>query len=283
MKLPMALTDDIDALNHFIHQHPRLTVITGAGISTDSGIPDYRDRNGDWKRQQPVQHHDFMNRHQTRQRFWARSLIGWPVMQQAKPNDAHKALAHLEKAGYIRQLITQNVDGLHQQAGSARVTDLHGRSDRVICMSCQAHFDRQQLHLQMARQNPDFLAFEASAAPDGDADLDGVDFSAFQISDCQHCGGILKPDVVFFGDHVPGDRVNHAKTALQQSDALLVIGSSLMVYSGYRFCKYAQESNKPIAAVTLGKTRADDLLSLKLDCAITPVLQQVALKLTQPE
>ncbi|WP_010324909.1 NAD-dependent protein deacetylase [Marinobacterium stanieri] len=260
------------ALSDFIQRHPRLLILTGAGISTDSGIPDYRDKNGDWKRKQPVQHPDFMRCEHTRKRYWGRSLVGWPVMRDARPNQAHEALAELETRGHVELLVTQNVDGLHQSAGSQKVIDLHGRSDRVICMSCEFGCSRDEVHHRSAELNPAFTRFTADTAPDGDADLE-ADFSGFQIPDCPQCGGILKPDVVFFGDNVPKQRVLDALDALQRADALLVIGSSLMVYSGFRFCRRANEWNKPIAALTLGKTRADELLDLKLDAPIAPVLQ----------
>lgn len=260
------------ALSDFIQRHPRLLILTGAGISTDSGIPDYRDKNGDWKRKQPVQHPDFMRCEHTRKRYWGRSLVGWPVMRDARPNQAHEALAELEARGHVELLVTQNVDGLHQSAGSQKVIDLHGRSDRVICMSCEFGCSRDEVHQRSSELNPAFTRFTADTAPDGDADLE-VDFSGFQIPDCPQCGGILKPDVVFFGDNVPKQRVLDALDALQRADALLVIGSSLMVYSGFRFCRRANEWNKPIAALTLGKTRADELLYLKLDAPIAPVLQ----------
>ncbi len=269
------------ALSDFIRQYPRLLVLTGAGISTDSGIPDYRDQNGNWKRKQPVQHPDFMRCEHTRKRYWGRSLVGWPVMRDARPNQAHQALAELEARGHVELLVTQNVDGLHQSAGSQRVIDLHGRSDQVICMSCDFGCSRDEVHQRSADLNPAFTQFSAATAPDGDADLE-VDFSGFEIPDCPQCGGILKPDVVFFGDNVPKQRVLDALDALQRADALLVIGSSLMVYSGFRFCRRANEWDKPIAALTLGKTRADELLSLKLDAPIAPVLQETLSQLEGP-
>ncbi|SEQ28039.1 NAD-dependent protein deacetylase, SIR2 family [Amphritea atlantica] len=261
------------ALSDFIQQHPRLFILTGAGCSTQSGIPDYRDHNGQWKRQPPVQHRDFMTSHATRQRFWARSLIGWPLMANARPNAVHQSLQRLEEKGYCRQLVTQNVDRLHQLAGQQRVIDLHGRSDQVICMDCHTLHQRNHVHQLMAEANPAFREYTATAAPDGDADLDGIDFSRFRVTDCPDCGGMLKPNVVFFGDNVPKERVFSALDSLQRSDALLVIGSSLMVYSGFRFCKQAVQQNIPIAAITHGKTRADDLLSLKLDGDISGFLQ----------
>ena len=261
----------LEQLQQFLQQYPSVMVLTGAGISTDSGIPDYRDQNGQWKRKQPVQHQDFMRSHTVRQRYWARSLIGWRLMQNAKPNAAHFALAQLQQQQDIRGIITQNVDGLHQAAGSHHVTDLHGRADQVLCMSCGWRCSRDETHAMSAELNPEFLSLTATAAPDGDADLE-TDFSLFQVADCPHCGGILKPDVVFFGDNVPKERVHSALEMLQQADALWVIGSSLMVYSGFRFCKYAQQWQKPIMALTLGKTRADAMLDLRLNVPIAPVL-----------
>lgn len=268
------MSQSANALLEFVQRYPRLLVLTGAGISTDSGIPDYRDRNGEWKRKQPVQHGDFMNSHQTRRRYWGRSLIGWPVMQNAAPNNAHRALAALEQRGHVELLVTQNVDGLHQRAGSAAVIDLHGRAGDVICMSCDYRCSRDDVHQRSALMNPEFLQYSATTAPDGDADLE-VDFSGFEVPPCPECGGILKPDVVFFGDNVPKTRVHKSLDALERADALLVIGSSLMVYSGFRFCRRAKEQAKPMAALTLGKTRADELLDLKLDEPIAPTLEQL--------
>ncbi|GGO78222.1 NAD-dependent protein deacetylase [Marinobacterium nitratireducens] len=269
------LQDLASRLQAFIDRHPRLLVLTGAGISTDSGIPDYRDRQGNWKRQPPVDHRDFVASLSSRQRFWARSLVGWPLMAAARPNGAHLALAALERQGHVEQLVTQNVDGLHERAGSRRVIDLHGRSDSVICLGCGARLERDPLQQRLARHNPAYCNHSADAAPDGDADLE-LDFSAFQVLDCEHCGGILKPDVVFFGDNVPRPRVEAALSALHRADALLVVGSSLMVYSGFRFCRIAATLNKPIAAINLGRTRADDLLSLKLEAPAAAVLDRLS-------
>lgn len=261
-----------DELNAFMTRHPRLFVLSGAGISADSGIPDYRDHQGNWKRPPPVDHRDFVTQHSCRQRFWARSLVGWPLMAQARPNTAHLGLVELERRQQIELLVTQNVDGLHQRAGSARVLDLHGRSDSVLCLGCQLRYSRAQVQQRLADDNPDFAKLQAPAAPDGDADLE-LDFSRFRLHDCDQCGGILKPDVVFFGDQVPKERVSTAMDALAQADAMLVVGSSLMVYSGFRFCRQAAALGKPIAAVNLGRTRADDLLSLKLEAPAGPLLQ----------
>lgn len=269
-----------EQLRRFIQNYPRLFILTGAGCSTASGIPAYRDKNGSWQRPPPVQHKDFLTSNTARQRFWARSLIGWPVMARARPNAVHQGLQLLEQKGYCQQLVTQNVDRRHQQAGQQRVIDLHGRSDRVRCMSCDRLYDRNHIHQEMLDSNPDYANFTAAAAPDGDAELEHIDFSRFQVIDCDDCGGLLKPDVVFFGDNVPKERVFQALDSLQKADAMLVVGSSLMVYSGYRFCKRAKQMNKPIIALTRGKTRADDMLSLKLDGEIADYLNPLANLLT---
>ena len=266
-------TATLCGLVDLLRAHPRWTVLTGAGISTDSGIPDYRDATGAWKRSAPVQHQDFMAHAATRQRYWARSLIGWPVFSQARPNGAHRALAQLEQQGHVRQLITQNVDGLHQRAGSRSVVDLHGRLDEVVCMGCRAVSPRSDFQRALSAANRGWHHHQAPAAPDGDADLHGVDFSTFQVPPCPLCGGILKPDVVFYGENVPPPRVQHAMAQLAASDLLLIVGSSLMVYSGLRFVHAAQSQGLPVAAINLGVTRADDGLTLKLMAQCGPTLE----------
>jgi NAD-dependent SIR2 family protein deacetylase len=252
-------------LHDFVHRHRRLFVLTGAGCSTASGIPDYRDADGEWKRvARPVMLQDFLANEHTRKRYWARGLIGWRRMSGARPNDAHRSLATLEREGRIEQLVTQNVDGLHQAAGSQTVIDLHGRVDVVRCMSCERRSPRAQMQAELIARNRAFADLDAFEAPDGDADLDGVDFAAFDVPACDACGGLLKPDVVFFGESVPKERVRRAMAAVERSDAMLIVGSSLMVYSGYRFADAMAQAGKPIAAINLGKTRADDLLALKV-------------------
>jgi NAD-dependent SIR2 family protein deacetylase len=256
---------DIDRLLDFIDRHPRLFVLTGAGVSTTSGIPDYRDTDGNWKRVQPVTYQAFMGQELTRQRYWARSLVGWRRFGAAKPNDAHRALARLEALGRSEILLTQNVDRLHQSAGSAHVIDLHGRLDQVRCMGCERRMPRGAFQDDLIRLNPGWGDLDASYAPDGDADLDGIDFSRFVVPACSVCGGMLKPDVVFFGENVPKDRVETASRHVEQADAMLVVGSSLMVYSGFRFVQMAAKAGKKVAAVNMGKTRADDLLAVKVE------------------
>lgn len=271
------MQDAIASLTGFARRHPRLLVLTGAGCSTDSGIPDYRDAQGQWKRAPPMTFQAFTGSEAARQRYWARSLVGWSAMSAARPGPAHLALAQLEAVGHVELLLTQNVDGLHGHAGSRRVIDLHGRIDSVVCLACQARLPRADFQSLLHACNPGWQHHHAHAAPDGDANLDGLDFSAFEVPPCPTCGaGVLKPDVVFFGENVPRPRVDAALAALQRADALLVAGSSLMVYSGYRFAQAAAAAGKPIAAINLGRTRADDLLALKVQQPVGAALQALA-------
>lgn len=266
---------DAAALRRFLDRHRRLFVLTGAGISTGSGIPDYRDADGAWKRPQPVSYQAFTGQAAVRRRYWARSLAGWAPFAAARPNAAHHALAALERQGRIGLLVTQNVDGLHQRAGSTAVVDLHGRLDRVVCLDCGARTPRAVLQQRLLALNPGWERLLARVAPDGDADLE-ADFSEFRVPDCEACGGLLKPDVVFFGEAVPRARVEGAVAGLHCCDAVLVVGSSLMVYSGYRFVRLAAEAGLPVAAVNLGRTRADPLLRLKVQTDCGQVLAALA-------
>jgi NAD-dependent SIR2 family protein deacetylase len=252
-------------LQHFVERHRRLFVVTGAGCSTRSGIPDYRDVDGEWKRMRPVTHQAFMSEEITRRRYWARSLVGWRRFRRARPNDAHRALARLESMGKSELLLTQNVDRLHQAAGSTQVIDLHGRLDLVRCMACDKRVTRDEVQDELGQLNAGWLGLDAFDAPDGDADLGSVDYLSFEIPACRACGGIIKPDVVFFGANVPRDRVDLAVRHLERADAVLVVGSSLMVYSGFRFIEMATLVGKPVAAVNLGRTRADGVLALKVE------------------
>jgi NAD-dependent SIR2 family protein deacetylase len=255
---------DDPRLAEFMERHSRLFVLTGAGCSTESGIPDYRDTEGGWKRAAPVMFQAFMGDAGIRRRYWARSLVGWRRLRAARPNAAHDALARLQQQDRVERLVTQNVDGLHQAAGSVAPIDLHGRIDTVRCMSCARRVPREGLQSDLLCRNPDWADLDALQAPDGDAELEGLDFSGFQVPPCARCGGVLKPDVVFFGESVPAERVQASMRHLTQADAMLVVGSSLMVYSGYRFVQAAALAGKPIAAVNLGRTRADALLTLKV-------------------
>ena len=263
------IADPAERLREWLAGFDRVFVLTGAGCSTASGIPDYRDALGEWKRAPPVNFCDFVEDPVVHARYWARSFIGWPVISQAQPNAAHLALAHWQSCGRLSQLLTQNVDGLHEQAGSRDVIDLHGRIDQVVCLGCNARYPRAEIQLRLGEDNPDWTGLAAATAPDGDADLEGRDFSLFRAPRCEVCGGRLKPDVVFFGENVPRVRYESARTALLGAQALLVVGSSLMVYSGFRFARMAHEAGLPIAILNRGQTRADPIADLKLedDCA----------------
>ena len=274
-------SEQINALCHFIQTNQPLLILTGAGCSTDSGIPDYRDENGAWKNKQPVQFRDFVADVNVRKRYWARSMAGWTRISVAKPNAAHIALAQLQQQGLVHLIITQNVDGLHQKAGDGKILDLHGRLESVVCINCGASETRKQFQDKLERHNQSFTGASYTIAPDGDAELMNSDFSGFYIPPCQVCDGILKPDVVFFGESVPKSRLNIALEELARAAGLLVIGSSLMVYSGYRFCKIALETNKPVAVINLGHTRADGKLQLKIEHSCAKVLIDVTKQILQ--
>lgn len=262
-------------LADLVQANPRLLVITGAGCSVASGIPSYRDAEGNWRHGKPIQHQEFVDRHAVRQRYWARSYIGWPPVANAQPNAAHLALVELEARHKVCGLITQNVDRLHQKAGQRRVIDLHGRLDQVVCLSCGQASPRQRMQERLARLNP-HLASAAGRwvlAPDGDADVEPPMVDRMAVPPCEECGGVLKPDVVFFGASVPPASVRASFELLQECDALLVVGSSLMVFSGYRFCREAARLGKPVACINAGRTRADDLFSIKLSMDCGAVLQ----------
>ena len=233
------------ALREFFAAHERITVLSGAGCSTQSGIPDYRDDAGNWKHRKPVQFAEFVCSADTRQRYWAQSFAGWSRLATAKPNSAHLALARLEQAKRIDCLVTQNVDNLHRMAGSRNVIDLHGVLQRIRCLECGATTLRREFQGRLARLNPGWKASVREIAPDGDARLATRDFRAFSVPGCESCGGTLKPDVVFFGEAVPADRVEKARDSVVRADALLIVGSSLMVFSGFRFARMAKSLGKP--------------------------------------
>lgn len=271
----------IDKLQQFIRHNPRLLVLTGAGISTASGIPDYRDEKGAWKLQQPMTFAEFTGSHRARQRYWARSALGWPRFDRAQPNEAHQALAQLESLGYIETLITQNVDRLHHLACHNTVIDLHGLLHEVVCLDCGAIMPRQQMQQALLKANPALTDITVRQAPDGDAQLKYFDFASMVIPKCKECDGVLKPNVVFFGENVPRLRVKLSLQAQQRADALLVVGSSLQVFSGYRIVRNAVEQGKPVVAINLGETRADDLFLFQIRKYCGPVLTELARTLTQ--
>lgn len=270
----------LDSLVDLLAPCRRVFVLTGAGCSTESGIPDYRDAEGEWKHRKPMEYREFVGSAEARRRYWSRSLIGWRRIHRAEPSPAHRALARLERAGRIRCLVTQNVDSLHRKAGSRRLIDLHGRLDRVDCLECQTSFFREAFQRELERLNPGWGdGATATITPDGDADLGDVDLDSFRVPKCIRCGGVLKPGVVFFGERVPPRRVERALDALTQSEAVLVAGSSLMVFSGYRFARAATQRGLPLAIVNLGRTRADDEATLKVTAKCGDLLPRLAASL----
>jgi len=276
---PASRAAAFDALSRFIERHERLFVLTGAGVSVASGIPGYRDLKGEWIRAQPIQWQAFRDSEHARRRYWARSMVGWPMLARAHPNAAHRALAQLGAAGRIARLVTQNVDGLHQRAGSTDVVELHGSIDEVRCLDCGGRHGRAAIQTLLLRDNPTLADASAAVSADGDAHLEWGALDDFRVPACPHCGGLLKPDVVFFGENVPRDRVSLAAQALEAADAMLVVGSSLMVFSGYRFCLWAASAGTPIAAVNIGQTRADSLFSLKVEAPCGDALAAVAARI----
>lgn len=236
----------------------RVAVLTGAGCSTESGIPDYRGPGTRARARNPMQYRAFMNDAAARARYWARSAIGWPRLAEAEPNDAHHALARLEAQGRITGIITQNVDRLHHKAGSTQVVELHGASAEVVCLACRRMHARDQIQARLLAHNPQLLHRAGATAPDGDADL-AAHPRHVVVPVCEACGGVLKPHVVFFGENVPTERVERAFSMLDDSDALLVVGSSLAVFSGFRFVRHAKKRGIPIAIVNLTETRGDVL------------------------
>lgn len=250
----------------------RVFVLTGAGLSTDSGIPDYR---GEGRvARHPMTYDTFMGSELAQKRYWARSYVGWSRIFSALPNPGHIALAKAEAQGRISALVTQNVDGLHQEAGSKSVIDLHGRLDRVVCMGCKQSISRIQMDSFLKELNPDITKdLLVEFTPDGDAEIEGTE--NFIVPSCTQCSGVLKPDVVFFGESVPSSRVETALNLLESSDVLLVAGTSLTVNSGYRFAKQASKTQKPIVVVNLGPTRADHLANAKIEANTSLALERL--------
>jgi len=244
----------------------KFLILTGAGISTPSGIPDYRDSDGVRRGRQPMMYQEFLAAPESRRRYWARAMLGWPRVRKARPNAAHEALATLQQRGRISALITQNVDTLHDQAGSHDVIELHGSLHRVLCLDCGQRSERDAIQQQMETHNPYLSGVDAVQAPDGDTLLDPAFEARFQVPQCPHCAGErMKPDVVFFGENVAQPTAARALAAAENAAGLLVVGSSLMAYSAFRLCRVIAEHGKPLMAINLGKTRADDLLDLKIE------------------
>lgn len=267
----MPATETQTTLADFLGDRTAL-VLTGAGISTDSGIPDYRGPNSPARL--PMTFQDFVSGPAMQQRYWARAHIGWQRMSAARPNAGHDALVRLQREGRLTGLITQNVDGLHTLAGHRDVIDLHGRINRVICLGCRRISHRDRLHERLAALNPGHADRVVDFAPDGDAALE--DTAEFRVAACDRCAGILKPDVVFFGENVPKDRVARCIDLVDAAEALLVLGSSLQVMSGLRFVRQARKRGLPVAIVNRGTTRGDDLADVRIDAGVAETLTYLA-------
>ncbi|XP_028400421.1 NAD-dependent protein lipoamidase sirtuin-4, mitochondrial-like [Dendronephthya gigantea] len=263
--------DVLMQLRDFVERSRRLFVLTGAGISTESGIRDYRSEGVGLyavSKNRPIEHQEFVTSASRRQRYWARNYVGWPTFSTHQPNQGHRVLAELERVGKLHWLVTQNVDWLHLKAGSKRLTELHGATNRVICLMCGSKSRREDLQVEMKKLNPNFHVSPDIVGPDGDVFLSDDLVQNFKVPDCQNCGGLLKPDVVFFGGSVPHDKVSFVRERLKESDAVLTLGSSLQVYSAYRFIVAAHEQKIPLAIVNIGPTRADGLANLRVHCRI---------------
>ncbi|MFF4753683.1 NAD-dependent protein deacetylase [Streptomyces sp. NPDC002514] len=256
-------------------------VLSGAGISTESGIPDYRGEGGSLSRHSPMTYQDFTADAQARRRYWARSHLGWRTFGRARPNAGHRTVAAFGRHGLLSGVITQNVDGLHQAAGSEDVVELHGSLDRVVCLSCGAFSPRRELARRLAEANADFAPVAAGLNPDGDADLTDEQVGDFRVMPCALCGGILKPDVVFFGEAVPPGSVEHCRRLVREAASLLVLGSSLTVMSGLRFVRQADQAGKPVLIVNQGPTRGDrhaaTRIALPLGAALTTVADRLGI------
>jgi NAD-dependent SIR2 family protein deacetylase len=250
-----------------------MAVLSGAGLSTESGIPDYRGVTGTLRRHTPMTYQEFVSSEAGRQRYWARSHVGWRTINRAQPNAGHRAVAALGASGHVSGVITQNVDGLHRAAGTGDAVELHGNLDRVICLGCGARSTRTQLDRRLREGNPAFQAASTRINPDGDVELDDAAVAAFRTVPCDACdNGILKPDVVFFGENVPKPRVQRCYDLVDRSSGLLVLGSSLTVMSGLRFVRYAAKAGKPVAIINQGETRGDEHAAVRADRPLGPAL-----------
>jgi NAD-dependent SIR2 family protein deacetylase len=254
-------------------------VLSGAGISTESGIPDYRGEGGSLSRHTPMTYQDFTADAQARRRYWARSHLGWRTFGRARPNAGHQAVAAFGRHGLLSGVITQNVDGLHQAAGSEDVVELHGTLTRVLCLSCGAFSSRRELALRLEEANPAFAPVAAGINPDGDADLTDDQVEGFRVVSCTACGGTLKPDVVFFGETVPPQRVEHCRELVRAATSVLVLGSSLTVMSGLRFVRQAAKEGKPVLIVNRDRTRGDQHALTRVSLPLGTALGTVARRL----
>ncbi|MEV7245286.1 NAD-dependent protein deacetylase [Streptomyces sp. NPDC093248] len=261
-------------------------VLSGAGISTESGIPDYRGEGGSLSRHTPMTYQEFTADALARRRYWARSHLGWRTFGRARPNAGHRAVAAFERHGLLSGVITQNVDRLHQAAGTVAAVELHGSLDRVVCLSCGTFSPRRELARRLEEANPGFDPVAAGINPDGDADLTDEQVGDFRVLPCAVCGGILKPDVVFFGETVPPERVEHCRALVREAASLLVLGSSLTVMSGLRFVRLAAQCEKPVLIINQDPTRGDrharTRVALPLGAALTAVAGRLGFPLDRP-
>jgi NAD-dependent SIR2 family protein deacetylase len=276
VSMPPAIEADLDALAGLLIPARKVLVLTGAGVSTDSGIPDYRGPDGE-RRVAPVRYHEFVRSAGVRRRYWARAFVGWRRFATVEANAGHHAIARLQSVGALGALITQNVDGLHQAAGSRGVVELHGALTAVVCLACGARSRRAALDARTRELNPNFHPGGGEVRPDGDIEVGEDDVAGFVVPRCLCCDAdLLKPDVVFFGESVPKPRVTRCCALTDAADALLVLGSSLRVYSGYRFVRRAAERGIPVAIVTRGSSRGDPMATVRLDAALGQVLPALA-------
>ncbi|KAL7642122.1 UNVERIFIED_CONTAM: hypothetical protein RMT77_006682 [Armadillidium vulgare] len=268
----------LEEVQKFVKCHQRILILSGAGISTESGIPDYRSEDVGLyatSNKRPVQIKDFMESSKVRQRYWARNFIGWPRFSSFLPNQSHKIIADWESRGKVSCVVTQNVDGLHFKAGSKNVIELHGTAFKIGCVSCSYTITRHKFQNELSLYN-DYISLKPlSIRPDGDVEISLEEVNKFHVPECPNCGGILKPFIVFFGDNVPKERVERVKSELASSDALLVIGSSLSVFSAYRFVLMSAESKIPIGIINIGVTRGDKLSSFRIPARCGEVLPLV--------
>ncbi|RKT54327.1 NAD-dependent protein deacetylase [Saccharothrix australiensis] len=252
-----------------------VVVLSGAGLSTESGIPDYRGAAGSLRRHTPMTYDEFTGGEAGRRRYWARSHLGWRTIARAHPNAGHHAVAALRAEGFLSGVITQNVDGLHHAAGTVDAVELHGNLDRVVCLGCRRSSPREELDRRLRAANPDFTATASRVNPDGDVDLSDDDVRGFRVVPCADCGGVLKPDVVFFGENVPRPRVEECYRLVDAARAVLVLGSSLAVMSGLRFVRHAAKAGKPVVIVNRGETRGDEHAAVRVDLPLGRALTEV--------
>jgi len=271
--------DDVKALKEFIDLGKNILVLTGAGISTESGLPDYRSKDVgvfDRKNYKPIQYQDFLKSRETRKRYWARNFAAWPTFSSIVPNATHRILKNMEDQNIVRSIITQNVDRLHTKAGSRNVIELHGSGYTVVCLGCDFSIDRHDFQKVLQDLNPHLLGLDKRELnPDGDVAISQEEMDSFKEAKCSKCGGILKPDIVFFGDNVPALRLKEVNFEVDACDSLLILGTSLTVYSSYRIAMRAHDALKPIALVNIGPTRADNIIPLKISARCGDLLPKL--------